>query len=240
MYTSIDMTMGAASIRNFLHTNKEGLPSDFPTNLFLDILEIIMRNNIFSFADTYWLQLSGTAMGTPAPCAYAMLTFGHFENTVLLPAFKDNLIYYRCHIDDVFGVWLPPKLNKSSTWNNFKSAIKNWGILKWEVEEPSTQTQFLDLNIIIQDSSVLFSTNQKPLNLYLYIPPLSAHPLSCLMGLIKGKLSRYWLQNQPTDFQRVVTKCIEKLNARGNSTEHLNPLLLQGTASIDSQQKSQI
>jgi hypothetical protein len=87
-------------------------------------------------------------MGTPAACAYAMLTFGHFENTALLPIFKDNnLIYYRQYIDDIFGVWLPPQHNKSRTWNDFKNAINNWGSLRWEVEEPSTQTHFLDLNI---------------------------------------------------------------------------------------------
>jgi hypothetical protein len=33
------------------------------------------------------------------------------------------------------------------------------------------------------------------LNLYLYIPPLSAHPTSCFKGFITGEILRYWNQN---------------------------------------------
>jgi hypothetical protein len=59
-----------------------------------------MQNNIFSFADTYWLQLSGTAMGTPVACAYATVTFGHYKNTTILPEFAPQLLYYKLYIDD--------------------------------------------------------------------------------------------------------------------------------------------
>jgi len=109
MYTNIDANIGITSIRNFLITNKDKISTDFPTDLFLEILEIIMKNNIFSFANTYWQQLTGTAMGTPAACAYAMISFGQFKNTVLLPEFKNNLFFYRRYIDDIFCVWIPPK-----------------------------------------------------------------------------------------------------------------------------------
>jgi hypothetical protein len=53
-----------------------------------------MDNNIFSFSDSYWLQLSGTAMGTPVACTYAMMSFGQFENKEILPNFQNNLLYY--------------------------------------------------------------------------------------------------------------------------------------------------
>jgi hypothetical protein len=92
-----------------------------------------MKNNIFSIVDTYWLQLSEAAMGTPAACTYAMLIYSDFENTMLIVAFQDNLIYYCHYIDDVFGIWLPPVLNKSSTWTNFKSTMNHWGNLKWSI-----------------------------------------------------------------------------------------------------------
>jgi len=117
-----------------------------------------MENNVFSFADTFWLQLSGTAMGTPTACAYAMLSYGHHENTEILEEFQPNLLYYKRYIDDIFGIWLPPKTQKINTWNRFKEKLNSWGSLEWIIQEPSNRTQFLDLNIHIQDSSILTET----------------------------------------------------------------------------------
>ncbi len=118
-------------------------------------------------------------MGTPAACSYA-LSFGHYENTTLLPRFKNNLLYFRRYIDDEFGIWIPTTTDNDSTWFEFKQTLNNWGNLKWSLEEPTKKTNFLDLNIEINHSGLQFSTFQKPLNLHLYIPPLSAHPQSCL------------------------------------------------------------
>jgi hypothetical protein len=232
MYTNIDTTTGIDTFKDFLVTNTDKLPKDFPTSLFLHILEIVMRNNIFSFGDTYWLQLTGTAMGTPAACNYATITFGHYENSTLLPMFKDHIIYYRRYIDDIITIWQPPAHDNETIFTNFKNKLCSWGTLQWEIEQPSLNTTFLDLNISISKQRIHFSTFQKPLNLYLYLPPLSAHPTSCLKGLIKGELYRYWIQNDPTNFKLLVTRFIERLHARGHSLIHLTPLLTQAAASL--------
>jgi hypothetical protein len=50
-----------------------------------------MNNNIFAFGDSHWIQLSGTTMGTPVACAYATMSYGHFENTEILTTFEPNL-----------------------------------------------------------------------------------------------------------------------------------------------------
>jgi hypothetical protein len=168
-----------------------------------------MNNNIFSFGDTFWLQNTGTAMGTPSACAYATISYGHYENTSILPLFQKNLFYYRRYIDDVFGIWLPLGDNPENTWENFKQKLNDWGTLRWKIEEPTDHVTFLDLNITIKNSFLEFSTYQKPMNLYLYLPPLSAHPLSCLQGLIRGELKRYWLQNNIENFKELVIKFIQ-------------------------------
>jgi hypothetical protein len=212
MYTNIDSSSGIEALRDFLTTNEASIPTEFPRELFLRILEIVMNNNVFSFADSYWLQLSGTAMGTPAACSYATLSFGHYENVTLLPKFKDNIFFYRRYIDDVFGIWIPSATNNDNVWSEFKQTLNDWGNLKWSLEEPTRKTNFLDLNIEIKHSNLHFSTFQKPLNLHLYIPPLSAHPQSCIKGLIAGEIRRYWIQNTPNDFQTLVRKFIERLH----------------------------
>jgi len=188
MYTNIDTTTGLNAISNFIQVNKDLIPNNFPCNIFLKILDLVMRNNIFSFADTYWLQLSGTAMGTPVACAYATVTFGHYENTTILTEFSPQLLYYRRYIDDIIVIWLPPDHNQTSIWNRFQDTLNNWGSLQWKCEAPSRKTVFLDLELELYNSSVKTRTFQKEMNLYLYIPPLSVHPPSCLKGLITGEL----------------------------------------------------
>jgi hypothetical protein len=195
MYTNTNTNLGISSIRDFITTHQDKLPSDFPTNLFLLVLTLVMKLNVFTFADTYWLQLAWTAMGTPVACSYATVSFGHYENTTVLTQFKSNLIYYKRYIDDVIGLWMPSKINNAETWTQFKNVLCDWGHLKWTVEEPASSIHFLDLNISITGSSIHTSTFQKPLNLYLYIPPLSSHPPSCFQGLIYGELKCYWAQN---------------------------------------------
>jgi hypothetical protein len=104
MYTNIDTTTGVTSISNLINTNKEKIPLNFPTELFLLVLESIMNTNIFTFGDTFWHQRNGTAMGTPAAPLYLILSFGHHENTTILYTFSHNLIYYKIYIDDVLGI----------------------------------------------------------------------------------------------------------------------------------------
>jgi hypothetical protein len=92
------------------------------------------------------------------------------------------------YIDDIFGIWIPPETEQETTWRNFKERINDWGTLRCSIKNPSNKTIFLDLNIELQDSKISTSTYQKSLNLYLYIPPRSGHPPSCLKGLTSGEL----------------------------------------------------
>ena len=73
-----------------------------------------MENNVFSFADTFWLQLSRTAMGKPTACAYTMLSYGHHENTEILEEFLPNLLYYKRYIDDIF--WSTRGIASRKNW----------------------------------------------------------------------------------------------------------------------------
>jgi hypothetical protein len=71
------------------------------------------------------------------------------------------------------------------------------------------------------------------MNLYLYIPPLSAHPSSCLKGLISGELRRYWIQNHPLQFQEILVCFLQRLTDRGHTLDSLIPLVLQATNILD-------
>jgi hypothetical protein len=113
MYTNIDTFTGINSIDELIVTHQNQLPINFPKELFLRVLQLIMDNNLFSFGDSYWLQLSGTTISTPVACAYATISYGHFENSTILTTFAPNLLYYKEYIDDIFDIWLPPEKTKT-------------------------------------------------------------------------------------------------------------------------------
>jgi hypothetical protein len=240
MYTNIDSTTGLLTFQNFFESNANNISPTFPVTLFLKILEIVMNNNVFNFSDTFWLQLSGTAMGTPAACAYATITYGHFENTVILTEFRPQILFYRRYIDDIFGLWVPPPTQQTATWKNFKDKLNSWGNLEWIIEEPSTKTVFLDLQIELKNRTIHTRTFQKELNLYLYIPPRSAHPPSCLKGLISGELRRYWLQNNQNDFTSILTKFIQRLTDRGHNLLDLIPLFQRAAIRLSNNSASNV
>jgi hypothetical protein len=111
--------------------------------------------------------------------------------------------------------------------------LNQWGSLEWLAEEPSKKTNFLDLTIQLQGNKIITSTYQKELNLYLYIPPLSAHPSSCFKGLINGEISRYWTQNSPDYSVNLLSKFIERLVLRGHSIEKLTPLFQRAAQQLN-------
>jgi hypothetical protein len=207
MYMNINTTLGLQAINNLIDIYHEETSGSFPKEFFLTTLEVIMNNNIFSFGNTFWIQLQGTAMGTPAAPLYAMITYGYHEKTKILRNFNNNLLYYKRYIDDIIGAWVDSPLSPNDSWDSFKTELNGFGSLQWNVENLTTSTTFLDLTIKLIDNKIQTSTFQKDLNLYLYIPPTSAYPTSCFKGLITGKLLRYWNQNSSqNDFITITNK----------------------------------
>ena len=82
MYININTTLGLQAINNLIDTYHKEILGNFPKEFFLTTLEVIMNNNVFSFGNTFWIQLQGTAMGTPAAPLYAIIIYGyHVKNT---------------------------------------------------------------------------------------------------------------------------------------------------------------
>lgn len=234
MYTNIQ-TDTALEAFNFLFEHyKEEIPSDFPKTFFLDVLEIIMKNNIFQFDDTYWLQLDGTAMGTPSACLYATISYGIHERNKLLPNHQAFLSLYLRYIDDVFGIWLPSNDGHDERhWSDFKQTMDAWGTLRWCVSERTNTVNFLDLTLTITNGIIVTRTFQKAMNLYLYIPPISAHPTSCFKGLIVGNFLRFRKQNTDENFRNLIGDFAKHLIARGHTLTTIKSHFQKAAASID-------
>ena len=234
MYTNIDTATALEAFTFLLDHYKEEVPEDFPRVFFLEALEIVMNQNLFQFDDTYWLQLDGTAMGTNSACLHATISFGVHERRKILPTFQASLLYYKRFIDDVIGIWKPSTDGMDEQhWEQFKLAMNSWGNLKWEINDRSKKADFLDLTISIEQGKLLTRTFQKSMNLYLYIPPISAHPTSCFKGLIVGNFMRFRKQNNDENFCTLIANFASHLLARGHTMKAIKRHFINAAATTD-------
>ena len=264
MYTNIDTQHGLQTLAKWFDLHTQQLPQGYPTQMVLKLLKLVMTNNVFQLDDTYWLQLSGTAMGTNVACMYATIYYSYLEETKILPRYSHQhsvmqqlapptrdpptftespLLMHARLIDDACQIWdwakLPMEMKPNFT-QNLSNEMK-FGSLEWKVEKPSKSIDFLDLNISIQeDGSIHTKTYVKPMNLHLYIPPASAHPNGVLKSLIFGTLQRYWMQNtKRSDFISAGNAFYGHLLNRGWSSQKLIPIFLEAGAALDNKSNAQ-
>ena len=259
MYTNIDTTHGIHTLRKWLLLHAHELPDKYPVDMVIEATELVMRNNVFQFDDTHWLQLTGTAMGTSLACIYATIYYSYHEETVIIKRFTKNsnapltltpvplmpeppskapLILHARLIDDAFQIFDAKHLPQGLTITTFvpyMTQIMRFGSLHWDVETPKKEVNFLDLTITLEsDGTITTKTFVKPMNLHLYIPPQSAHPKGILKSLIFGNLQRYWIQNSNrADFLSTAGAFLGHLQNRGYDKETLITLFQEAATSID-------
>ena len=72
------------------------------------------------------------------------------------------------------------------------------------------------------------------MNLFLYIPPFSAHPPGVRKGLIHGTLQTYWNQNsKTTDFQHFTRLFYHRLLARGYHPHSTKQIFYEAAKQIE-------
>jgi hypothetical protein len=87
--------------------------------------------------------------------------------------------------------------------------------LTWEVQERTDKVNFLDLWISFPNGKLQTSIYEKPMNLYLYLPPKSAHSPGVLHGTVIGTIYRYWrlITSDRKEFQSQCEKFFHRLIA---------------------------
>ena len=149
MYTNIDTEHGLKVLRLFLEELKsEGnLPTNFDIDMIVEAARIVMCWNLFEYGDSFFKQLIGTTMGTPAAVLWAIIYFYPHKKYNLIPSFTLKMQLLVRYIDDIFLLVLYEGDDGFTLeeWIQFGSMINEYEILKWEVGEPSISVNYLDL-----------------------------------------------------------------------------------------------
>ena len=226
MYTYIPTEPALAEFSSYLRAEEGSSFNHYRSDSLIAALEIVFRNNIFAFGDTFWQQVSGTGMGvSPAP-PWATIFFALYERT-LVPRWAKYVYFYRRFIDDIFCVWLcdtDPDEN-AKQWSAFQAELQLWHGLTWNCTDPSDSCIFMDMVISIENNRLVTRVYEKDLNLYLYLPPNSTHSKGVGTGLIFGQVLRYRrLSTYQTDADSKIKEFHQRLLARGHTNDTLLPL----------------
>jgi hypothetical protein len=74
------------------------------SDIILETLALVLKNNNFTFDGNHYLQINGTAMETKMAPSYANIFMGDLEVRLLLSSLKQPLSWFR-FIDDVDMKW---------------------------------------------------------------------------------------------------------------------------------------
>ena len=220
LYPNVDTKKALVALDLLL---REALAPETP--LLIQLARLVLENNFLSseFSSDIFHQEYGIAMGTPFAVTVANAFMYHYEKDIV-QKYSSYLTLYRRYIDDIFAIWVGPRdtlLEFLDTLNNKTDRIKLTSCIS------DSSISFLDL-FLYRDAStnvLQFSTFQKPLNKYLYIPFESFHPSSNKKAFIKGELMRYARNSSSLEsFSETREKFWRRLRVRGYPFRFLLPL----------------
>lgn len=230
MYTNIPTDIALTKIKAYLNSRGASFGlSQERVEALCEALDIVMLRNIIQFGDCFYWQVCGTAMGIcPAP-PWATIYFALHEMD-FLPRWTSRVPLWKRYIDDGIGIWLhhSDPVEDKRLWNEFQADVNNFAGLDWDFVGPSKSIDYMDLTISIKAGRFMFTLFEKPLNLYLYIPPNSSHPPGCITGLIFGNVFRiYQLCSEEKDIHNRLRVFFRRLRACNYTPEALLPLFIK-------------
>ena len=227
MYTNIKTSAALREIAQYIHQRSHRWQC-IPLEALMQALTLVMRNNIFRFGDTYWLQTSGTAMGTPPAPSYANLFFAIHENRIIRK--YPQLACYKRFIDDIIGIWIPTGEQEDdyATWKAFKKDTNSYHGMQWEFVERTNTMNFMDITITLKKGKISTTLFEKLLNVHGYITPHSAHAPGVLTGMVLGNTFRiHSLCSDAADIRRHVRLHYLRLLRRGYQPSDLLALFIR-------------
>ena len=165
-----------------------------PTEFLLQLLDLVLKGNIFEFGNQLYQQLIGTAMGTPLAPTYASIFMAEIDNKIYnlaknISVTEDPIRILKRFLDDIFLIWkgnLTDLIAFLDQINNLHHTIK----FTYEYTCPYTCTYpsdiqhdcfcyssrsipFLDTLVTIKNKKLVTDVYRKPTDRCQYLLPSS-------------------------------------------------------------------
>ena len=183
LYTNIPHDDGINKVISFLR--KKGAPNP-EIEMCKILLEHILKNNYFTFDNEYYLQISGTAMGTRCAPNYAIIFMAELEEEFLNQSTHKPRIWKR-FIDDIFMVWS----HGEETLKKFLQDLNTFhDTIKFTEDHSTYGLPFLDTFTYIEENTLKTRVYHKPTDNKQYLHYSSCHPLQQKNAIPYGLLVR--------------------------------------------------
>ena len=188
-----------------------------PTEDLIELGEMVLRSNEFSFEGERYVQKEGTAIGSKMGKNYACTYMGVWEDEVQEKAERElgkrPKVWYR-FVDDVWGIWQGSKEEFErfvEIGNSHEERIK----VTYEVCEK--ESIFLDVKVTKMDGGKLKTELYvKPTDRTRYLHQDSDHPGHVKEGIAKGQFRRLRrICSEEEDYWKYGEMVEKKLTSRG-------------------------
>lgn len=169
LYTNIPHEDGIRACQEALDKRPELNP---PTEHLIRLLELVLKLNHFEFNGKFYLQIEGTAIGTPTAPSYANTFMGRLERR-MLDSSQCRPLCWKRFIDDIFFIWTDTEENLVEFQNHMNTFHPS---IKFTFESSKTQVPFLDVLVEAKDGHLRTQLYTKPTDAHLYLLPSSSHP----------------------------------------------------------------
>ena len=227
LYPSIDINDGLQALSEILSLTN--FNNKFKT-LIIKLTKWVLINNYMTFNNKTYLQINGTAMGTPLAVTYAGLFMHILEKRALSKINFQNYhspIIYKRLMDDLVSVHIFSN-NASHFIQTLQNILPNK--IKFTYNISTIECTFLDITIYkhkLPNDKLILATKlyQKPMNKYLFIPFFSNHPTHIHKGWITGYIKRIRLNcNNTIHYLLYKHTFYLHLLTRGYTYKFLKPL----------------
>ena len=211
LYPNIPHDEGLSALRKRLDLRQE---KDVTTSTLVELAEVVLKNNIFTFKEKTLKQKRGTAIGTKFAPPYSILFMAELEEEVLSEIELKSYLWWR-YIDDIFFLWEheEKKLREFIEHLNEKHPTT-----KFTVEWSQTSVKFLGVTVSFIDGNVTTDLYAKPTHRHQYLHYSSCRPYHCKKGIPYSQTLRLnKICSDPNSFDRRCNDLEKWLIERGYS-----------------------
>lgn len=198
LYTNIPHEGGLDALKFYLSEREDTATP--PSELLWELTALVMKKNYFMFHGDFYLQVSGTSMGSICAPNYANLFVGFFEaNFVMNPEKNTHLskiIKWFRFIDDVWALYQGSVDELQDFFQLLNSFDSN---LQFTMEYSHEKVHFLDMWVSKTDGKLSTTLYRKDTDKNSLLMANSFHPTPLKRGLPKSQFYRLRRICQTTD-----------------------------------------